>query len=136
MGTWRGKNVVVESRYLEGKQDRLSELATELVREKVDVIVTAGASATRAAKEVTATIPIVMANDLDPVGTGFVASFARPGGNITGLSTFGPELSGKRLELLKEIVPKLSRVAVLESSNYPGNAQVRKEVELVERRSE
>ena len=95
-------------------------LAAELVRLKVDVIVSAGPTVTRAAKEATSTIPIVMTQDADPVGSGFVASLARPGGNITGLSTLAPELSGKRLELLKEIVPKLSRVAVLGTSTEPG----------------
>ena len=89
------------------------------MRLKVDVIVTAGPNVTRAAKEATTTIPIVMAQDPDPVASGFVASLARPGGNITGLSNLSPELSGKRLELLKEIVPKLSRVAVIGDSNDP-----------------
>ena len=105
-------------------------LAAELVRLKVDVIVTAGPTATRAAKEATTTIPIVMAQDTDPVGNGFVASLARPGGNITGLSNLAPEISGKRLELLKEIVPKLSRVAVFGTSTNPGNAQSLREMEL------
>ena len=113
LGTWRGKNIVIEWRSAEGKLDRLPALAAELVRLKVDIIVSAGPPVTRAAKEATVTIPIVMAHDQDPVGNGFVASLARPGGNITGLSTLAPELSGKRLELLKEIVPRLSRVAVL-----------------------
>ena len=125
-----GKNIVIEYRYAEGKFDRLPALAAELVRLKVDIIVTGGASVTRAAKEATSTIPIVMANDNDPVGNGFVASLARPGGNITGLSTLSPELSGKRLELLKEIVPRLSRVAVFGTSTTPGNAQALKETEL------
>ena len=97
------------------------------MRLKVDVIVTTGPAETRAAKEATVTIPIVMAQDNDPVGNGFVASLARPGGNITGLSTLAPELSGKQLELLKEIVPKLSRVAVFGTSTNPGNAQALKE---------
>ena len=110
--------------------DRLSELAAELVRLKVDVIVSAGPTVTRPVKEATATIPIVMALDDDPVGSGFVASLARPGGNITGLSTLAPEISGKQLELLKEIVPRLSRVAVLGNSTQPGNAQMLKETEL------
>ena len=92
--------------------------------------------ATRAAKEATSTIPIVMANDTDPVGNGFVASLARPGGNITGLSTLAPEISGKQLELLKEIVPKLSRVAVFGTSTNPGNAQMLREMELAQERSE
>ena len=96
-----GKNIVIEYRYPEGKPDRARMLATELVRLKVDVIVTTGSGATRAAKEATSTIPIVMAQDPDPIGNGFVVSLARPGGNITGLSNLGPELSGKRLELLK-----------------------------------
>ena len=125
-----GKNIVIEYRSAEGKPDRLPALAAELVRLKVDVIVTTGASVTRAAKEATVTIPIVMTNDNDPVGNRFVASLARPGGNITGLVTLSPELSGKRLELLKETVPRLSRVAVFGSSTTPGNAQVLKETEL------
>ena len=125
-----GKNIVIEWRYAEGKLDRLPALAAELVRLKVDVIVTAGPTATRAAKEATTTIPIVMAQDSDPVGNGFVASLARPGGNITGLSNLRPELSGKQLELLKEIIPKLSRVAVFGTSTEPGNAQALKEMEL------
>ena len=120
LGYVEGKNIVIEWRYAEGKLDRLPALAAELVRLKVDVIVTAGPTATRAAKEATSTIPIVMAQDTDPVGNGFVASLARPGGNITGLSTLSPEISGKQLELLKEIIPKLSRVAVLGTSTRPG----------------
>ena len=130
LGYVEGKNIVIEWRCAEGKFDRLPDLAAELVRLKVDVIVTGGPAATRAAKEATTTIPIVMANDSDPVGNGFVASLARPGGNITGLSTLAPELSGKQLELLKEIVPKLSRVAVLGNSTEPGNAQALREIEL------
>ncbi|MGZ8494667.1 MAG: ABC transporter substrate-binding protein [Candidatus Binatia bacterium] len=125
-----GKNIVIEWRSAEGKLDRFPALVAELVRLKVDIIVTAGPIPTRAAKEATSTIPIIMAQDPDPVGSGFVASLARPGGNITGLSTLAPELSGKRLELLKETVPKVSRVAVLGTSTYPGNAQSLKEVEL------
>jgi putative ABC transport system substrate-binding protein len=130
LGYVEGKNIIIELRSAEGKLDRLPALAAELVRLKVDVIVTAGPIPTRAAKEATTTIPIVMTNDPDPVATGFVASLARPGGNITGLSTLAPELSGKRLELLKETVPKLSRVAVFGTSTFPGNAQSLKEVEL------
>ena len=129
-GYVEGKNIVIEYRAAEGKRERLPELITELVRLKVDVIVTAGPSPTRAAKEARVTIPIVMANDGDPVGSGIVASLARPGGNITGLSTLAPEISGKRLELLKEIVPKLSRVAVFGDSTQPGNAQILRETEL------
>jgi ABC-type uncharacterized transport system substrate-binding protein len=130
LGYVEGKNVVIESRFTEGKPDRLAALAAELVRLKVDVIVTAGSNPTRAAKEATATIPIVMAQDPDPVGNGFVASLARPGGNITGLSNLGPELSGKRLELLKEVVPRVKRVAVFGTSTFPGNAQILRETEL------
>ena len=130
LGYVEGKNIVIEWRYAEGKLDRLPALAAELVRLKVDVIVTAGPTATRAAKEATVTIPIVMMQDGDPVGSGFVASLARPGGNITGLSSLAPELSGKQLELLKEIVPKLSRVAVFGTSTSPDNAQSLREVEL------
>src|SRR5437867_32543 len=95
LGYVEGKNIVIEWRFAEGKLDRLSELAAELVRLKVDIIVTSSAAPTHAAKEATTTISIVMANDTDPVGNGFVASLARPGGNITGLSNFAPELSGK-----------------------------------------
>jgi putative ABC transport system substrate-binding protein len=124
-----GKNIVIEWRSAEGKSDRLPALAAEFVRLNVRLIVTGGGAATRAAKEATATIPIVTAQDPDPVGNGFVASLARPGGNITGLSTYAPELSGKRLEILREVVPKLSLVAVLGTSNYPGNAQVLREIE-------
>jgi len=130
LGYVEGKNIVIEWRYAEGKFDRLPALVAELVRLKVDVIVTSGPQSTRVAKEATVTIPIVMGFDPDPVGGGFVASLARPGGNITGLSTLSPELSGKQLELLKEIVPKLSRVAVLGDSNEPGNAQALREMEL------
>ena len=125
-----GKNIVIDWRSGDGKLDRLPALAAGLVRLKVDVIVTAGPAATRAAKEATSTIPIVMAQDPDPVGNGFVASLARPGGNITGLSTVAPELSGKRVEILREVVPKLSRVAVLGTSTDPGYAQVIRELEL------
>jgi putative ABC transport system substrate-binding protein len=130
LGYVEGKNIVIEWRFAEGKLDRLPALAAELVRLKVDVIVTGGPTATRPAKEATSTIPIVMTFDSDPVGNGFVASLARPGGNITGLSTLAPELGGKQLELLKEIVSKLSRVAVLGTSTQPGNEQVLKEIEL------
>ena len=133
LGYVEGKNIVIEWRFGEGKAARLPGLAAELFRLKVDVIVTSGPAATRAAKEATVTIPIVTAQDPDPVGNGLVASLAQPGGNITGLSTFAPEISGKRLELVKEIVPKLSRVAVLGSSTTPGNAQARRETELAAR---
>jgi ABC-type uncharacterized transport system substrate-binding protein len=132
LGYVEGKNIFIEHRYAEGKLDRLPALAAELVRLKVDVIVTGRQAITRAAKNATNTIPIVMAQDGDPVGNGFVASLARPGGNITGLSNFAPEIGGKQLELLKEIIPKLSRVAVLgtrTSTNNPGYAQRLGEIE-------
>ena len=128
-----GKNIVVEYRYAEGNADRERELASELVRLKVDVIVTTGPTVTRAAKRATVMIPIVMAQDGDPVASGFVASLARPGGNITGLASLAPEINGKRLELLKEIIPKLSRVAVIGVSTEPGYAQFLKEMEFAAR---
>ena len=105
LGYVEEKNIVIEFRYGEEKPERLPMLAAELVRLKVDIIVTAGGASTRSAQEATSTIPIIMAQDNDPVGNGFVASLARPGRNITGLATLAPEISGKRLELLKEIVP-------------------------------
>jgi putative tryptophan/tyrosine transport system substrate-binding protein len=105
LGYVEGKNIVIEWRWAEGKPDRLPDLAAELVRLKVDIIISAGPAVTPHFKEATKTIPIVMAQDNDPVGNGFVASLARPGGNITGLATLAPELSGKQLELLKEISP-------------------------------
>jgi putative ABC transport system substrate-binding protein len=129
LGYVDGKNIVVEYRYGEGKADRLPVLAVELLRLKVNVIVTSGPAATRPAKKATNTIPIVMAQDNDPVGNGFVASLAQPGGNITGLSTLSPQLSGKRLEILKEVLPRLSRVAVFDNST-DGNVQALRETEL------
>jgi len=130
LGYVEGKNIFIEWRSAEGNADRLPSLAAELVRLKVDIIVTNGPYSTRSAKAATVTIPIVMAAVGDPVGDGIVASLARPGGNITGLSSVAPELSGKRLELLKEIVPKLSRVAVLGSSTSPNTAGSFRELEL------
>jgi putative ABC transport system substrate-binding protein len=121
LGYVEGKNVVVDLHHADGKLDRLPALAAELARLKVDVIVSGGPQATRPARNATATIPIVMTWDSDPVGNGFVASLARPGGNVTGLSSLSPELSTK--QLLKEIVPRLSRVAVFGHSTEPGNAQ-------------
>ena len=129
LGYVDGDNIVIEYQFAEGKSDLLPQLAAELVRRKVSVIVTEGTTATRFAKEATATIPIVMAQDPDPVGTGFVDNLARPGGNITGLSNFRPELAGKRLELLKETVPRLARVLVLGTLTTPGTAQSLKETE-------
>ena len=130
LGYVEEKNIVIDYRYAEGKLDRLPALAAELVRLKVAVIVTAGPTDTKTAKEATRTIPIVMTWDYDPVASGFVISLARPGGNITGLSMLAPELSGKQLELLKETVPKVSRVAVLSPSTQPGYAEVLREMDL------
>jgi len=130
LGYVEEKNIVIEWRHHEGKLDRLPALAAELVRLKVDIVTTVGPPATRAAKGATATIPIVMTQDSDPVGNGFVASLARPGGNITGLSRLSPEISGKQLELLKETIPKLSRVAVLWASTVPGQALSLREIGL------
>jgi ABC-type uncharacterized transport system substrate-binding protein len=112
LGYVEGQNINIEYRYGDNKSERMRGLAAELVHLNVDVIVTTGSSATRPAKEATTTIPIVMMSDNDPVGSGFVTSLARPGGNITGLTNISGDLGDKRLELLKEIVPKVSRVAV------------------------
>jgi putative tryptophan/tyrosine transport system substrate-binding protein len=129
LGYVEGETIIIEWRFAEGKLGRFSDLARELVRLNVDVIVTGGSSATRIAKGATTAIPIVMAQDSNPVGDGFVASLARPGGNITGLSTLAPEISGKRLELLTEIISKLSRVAVLGDSSNPANASALNETQ-------
>jgi putative ABC transport system substrate-binding protein len=129
LGYVDGQNAFVEYRFAEGKIDRLSALADELVRLKVSVIVTEGTTATRHAKEITSTIPIVMAQDPDPVGTGFVSSLARPGGNITGLSNLRTDLGAKRLEILKDTIPSLAQVAVIGTSATPGNAQTLADVE-------
>jgi len=130
LGYIEGKNILIEYRYAEGKVDRLPALAAELLNLKVDIIVTAGPAVTRAAKQATAKVPIVMASDDDPVGSGFVANLARPGGNITGLATFGPEISAKQLEVLKEIVPKLSHVGVFGDVIRPGTAQALNEINV------
>jgi putative ABC transport system substrate-binding protein len=120
LGHVEGKTFVLELRYGEARVERLPDLAGELVSRKVDVIVVSGDPAIAAAKQQTRTIPIVMANSTDPVETGFVASLARPGGNVTGLSTISPELSAKRLELLRETIPGLSRVAFLWNPDVRG----------------
>ena len=130
LGYVEGKNIVIEWRSAEGKSDRLPGLAAELVRLKVDLVVSGGVATTRAAKQATVTIPVVMASDDDPVGSGFAASLARPGGNITGLSTLSPEISGKQLELLKEIVSKLSRVAIGGDVTRPGIPQALREINV------
>jgi putative ABC transport system substrate-binding protein len=113
LGWVEGKNLTIEYRFAEQKTERLPELAAELVRLKVDLIATSGGPTPLAAKEATTTIPIVMTGSVDPVAAGVIASLARPGGNVTGLSSLTPELSSKRLEILKDIIPGLSRVGVL-----------------------
>jgi len=130
LGYVEGKNILIEWRDAKGNPDRLPEAAADLVRLKVDVLVSPGPTVTRVLKEATLTIPIVMAQDTDPVGSGFAASLARPGGNITGLATLAPEMGGKQLETLKEIVPKLSRVAIIGNSTNPGDAQALRETVL------
>jgi putative tryptophan/tyrosine transport system substrate-binding protein len=131
LGYVEGKNIAFESRFAENKYDRLPALADELVRLKVDVIITPGANDTRAAKNATKTIPIVFLSAVsDPVSLGLVDSLARPGGNITGFTTIGSVLTGKRLELLKETIPKLSRVAMLWDPQNSGSAQIWKESQL------
>jgi putative ABC transport system substrate-binding protein len=129
LGYVEGENIVIEWRSTEGQFERLRALAAELVRLKVDLLVSPGPTVTRVLKDATTTIPIVMAQDTDPVGSGFVASLARPGGNITGLATLAPEIGGKNLELLKELVPRLARVAVMGNSTNAGNALAFRETE-------
>jgi ABC-type uncharacterized transport system substrate-binding protein len=119
-GYVEGQHVILESRYGQAGGERMSDLASQLVRAKVDVIVAATDPATAAARQQTRTIPIVMANSTDPVGSGFVASLGRPGGNVTGLSAQSPELGGKRLELLREVVPSLARAAIIWNPDVRG----------------
>jgi ABC-type uncharacterized transport system substrate-binding protein len=130
LGYIEGKNIAIEYRYAENKLDRLPTLADELVRLKIDVIFTPGINESLAAKNATRTIPIVFSTGGDPVAAGVVDSLARPGGNITGFTTISAVLAGKRLELLKETVPKLSRVAVLWNPQDPGSTQQWKESQL------
>jgi putative ABC transport system substrate-binding protein len=130
LGYVEGQNISIEPRYAQGKLDQLPDLAGELVRLKVDVIVVGGSTATRASKNATKLIPIVMAHGSDPVELGFVASLARPLGNITGLTHLAPELGGKRLELLKDIVPQLTRVAVLTDPGTGGHGPQIRELEV------
>src|SRR5213593_3589841 len=113
LGYVEGQNIVIEYRWAEGKYDRFPDLAAELVRLKVDVIVTGGTPSTQAAMQATKTIPIVMVGTGDPLRTGLIASLARPGGNVTGLTQLGAEVAGKRLQILKDTVPNVSRVAFL-----------------------
>ena len=129
LGYVEGKNVVVDYLDSAGKQNDLPAVVAELVHRNTDVIVTGGSQATRAAKEGTSKIPIVMAQDNDPLGAGFVASLAHPGGNVTGLANLAAELTGKQLELLKEVLPKLARLAVFSDSTEPGNPKSLKEAE-------
>jgi len=133
LGYFEGKNVVVDYRWAEGKYDRLSDLAGELVRLRVDVLVTHGTPGALAAKRATTTIPIVVATSADAVASGIVASLARPGGNITGLTYFIPELNAKRLELFKELFPHTSRVAVLVNPDNPAMAPIIQAMELTAR---
>jgi putative ABC transport system substrate-binding protein len=129
LGYVEGKNLVIEYRWAEGKEERLPSLAAELMLLNVDLILSSAPAATRAAKEATTTIPIVMVTVADPVAFGFVRSLARPGGNVTGFAFQHPELSGKRLALLKEAIPKLSRLAVLWNGAKPYKAVDMKEVQ-------
>jgi putative ABC transport system substrate-binding protein len=128
LGYVEGQNIAIEARWAEGKYERLPGLAAELVRLKMDTIVAYGV-AIQAAQQATGTIPIVMAAVIDPVGADFVASLARPGGNITGLSSMAPEMVGKQLELLKEVVPAVSRVALLGNPANQGNAAQMREAQ-------
>ena len=121
LGYIEGKNILIEYRFAKGNPERVPDLATDLVSRKVDLILTAGTAQGRVVQKVTTTIPIVLAVSGDPVGTGLVASLARPGGNITGLSMISPDLAGKRLELLKEAAPKIARVGVLWDALVPDN---------------
>ncbi len=128
-----GKNILIEHRYAEGRLDRLPTFVHEFVQQKVDVIVAANNVVIRAAKEATKTIPIVMLTSIDPVAAGYVESFARPGGNITGLTHLSRDISAKRVELLKELLPRLSRVGILRDADGPGAAVAFKEYEAVAR---
>ncbi len=133
LGYVEGKNIVIEYRWAEGKFERLADLAADLARLKVDVIVAPSTLDALAAQRATKTIPIVMALSTDPVGTGLVASLARPGGNITGFTTLSPELNGKRLELLMETLPKLARVGALWNITNPDKALEYEQIEVTAR---
>jgi putative tryptophan/tyrosine transport system substrate-binding protein len=130
LGYVEGRNALIERRFAEGKLDRLRDFAAELVKLRVDVIVTVGTPAGLAAKQATSTIPIVLAANSDPVGVGLVASLARPGGNATGTSLMAPDLSAKRLEILHALAPGISRIAILWDSSNPGMAQRVRETEI------
>ena len=129
LGYFEGKNILVEYRYAEGNQDRIPGLVAELVQLKVEVLVVGAQASIRAAKQATKTIPIVMVSSVDPVAAGMVDSLARPGGNITGLARLTRDLSGKRLELLKEVVPGIKRVGVLRDTDDPASSIAFKEYE-------
>jgi putative ABC transport system substrate-binding protein len=124
LGYEDGRNVVLEFRYADERLDRIPAIMADLVKRKVDVIVSGGPSVTRVARAATSTIPIVMAFDSDPVGSGAVASLARPGGNVTGLSILASDLAGKQIEMLKAVAPKLARVVVMDNPTEPANAEI------------
>jgi putative tryptophan/tyrosine transport system substrate-binding protein len=129
LGYAEDKNIVIERRYAEGRLDRMPALVNELVQDKVDVILAPNNVAIRAAKEATKAIPIVIVSSVDPVEAGYITSFARPGGNITGLANLGRDLSAKRVELLKELLPKMSRLGIIWDSDGPGPTIAFKEYE-------
>ena len=133
LGYVEGQNLAIESRWAEGKYDRYPALAADLVRSKVDVIVAVSGAATQAAQQATRTIPIVMSLVNDPVGSGLIPSLARPGGNVTGTSVIGPDLVGKQLEVLKEMVPEISRVALIRNPTNPAGAHLLREAEAAAR---
>jgi putative ABC transport system substrate-binding protein len=133
LGYVEGRNIAIDERWGEGRPDRLASLAAELVRLNVDIIVTSSTPGVQAARQATRTIPIIMTLVSDPVESGLAASLARPGGNVTGLSTMHPEISGKRLELLKEVIPKVSRVAVLCNPSSPVTAPLLRETQAAAR---
>jgi putative ABC transport system substrate-binding protein len=133
LGYVEGQNIAIESRWAEGKYDRYPALAADLVRSKVDVIVAVSAAATQAARQATRTIPIVMSLANDPVGSGLVPSLAHPGGNVTGISMMGPDVVGKQLQVLKEVVPRVSRVALLRNPANPASAAQLREAEAAAR---
>src|SRR5215475_9699309 len=134
LGYVEGKNILVERRYSEGQAERYPQLAAEMVSLKVDLIMVVTTPAALAAKDATSTIPILFVTAIDPVGSGLAASLARPGGNVTGLATLSPELSTKRLELIKEVVPHLSRVGVLWNAANPANSLVLQQMSDAARR--
>jgi putative tryptophan/tyrosine transport system substrate-binding protein len=133
LGYVEGKNILIERPYAEGRLDRMPALVNDAVQQKVDIIVAVNNVAIRSAKEATKNIPIVMVSSVDPVEAGYVDSFARPGGNITGVTTIGRDLSAKRVQLLKEVLPKMSRVGVLWDADGPGPAVAVKEYEAAAR---